>query len=85
MAVVDAAKARMSSKGQIAIPKPIRDQLGLDEGTDLSIRVEGDSLILRKFARDRWRRWRGKNPGSPLLKDLAKERRVERRRDAKGA
>ena len=83
---VDTLTARVSSKGRIAIPKPIRDQLGLKAGTDLAVRVEGGEVVLRKVAVDSWRQWEGRFEGTPLLEDLAEERRRERERDArKGA
>ncbi len=36
----------MSSKGQIVIPKEIRDRLGIKPGTVLNIRVRGKRIIL---------------------------------------
>jgi AbrB family looped-hinge helix DNA binding protein len=35
-------KVRLSSRGQLALPKEVRDQLGLDEGDCLTVRVQGD-------------------------------------------
>jgi AbrB family looped-hinge helix DNA binding protein len=35
-------KARVSSRGQLALPKEVRDELGLGEGAYLTVRVEGD-------------------------------------------
>jgi AbrB family looped-hinge helix DNA binding protein len=35
-------KGRMSSRGQIALPKELREQLGLGEGTSVTVRVEED-------------------------------------------
>lgn len=84
MAATKLATARVSSKGQIAIPKSIRDQLGLREGMDLAIRLRGEEIILRKAPKQSWRRWRGKLKGSSLLKDRARERRKELAGDAKG-
>jgi hypothetical protein len=52
---------------------------------DLAIRVEGEELVLRKVSRQSWRSWQGRLKGSPLLKDLAAERRNELKRDAKGS
>ena len=75
--------ARVSSKGQIAIPKPLRERLGLDRGTDVALREDGGELILRKVPHQSWRQWEGRFAGSRLLEDLAAERRRERRRDAK--
>ena len=73
--------ARVSSKGQIAIPKPIRDRLGLRQGTDLAVRVEGPEVIMRKIDHASWRQWRGRLKGTPLLQDRARERRRELKRD----
>jgi AbrB family looped-hinge helix DNA binding protein len=75
--------ARVSSKGRISIPKRLREKLGLDGGTDVALREEDGTLILRKVSRQSWRRWEGRLAGSRILEDLAGERRRERRRDAK--
>lgn len=37
----------MTSKGQVTIPKSIRDQLGLRQGTRVAFAVEGDHAVLR--------------------------------------
>jgi len=78
-------KARVSSRGQIALPKEVRDQLGLGEGTSLTVRVEGNEVILRKAPPGSWRDWEGRFKGSDLLKDLARNRRKELARDRKRA
>ncbi|MEM2410827.1 MAG: AbrB/MazE/SpoVT family DNA-binding domain-containing protein [Thermofilaceae archaeon] len=39
-------RVRLSSKGQIVIPKSIRDELGLAPGTVLWARVEGGRIVL---------------------------------------
>jgi AbrB family looped-hinge helix DNA binding protein len=33
--------------GRIVVPKPLRDRLGIEAGTDLILEAEGDHLILR--------------------------------------
>ena len=76
-------KARVSSRGQLALPKEVRDQLGLDEGTSVTVRVEGDEVILRKAVAGNWREWEGRFKGSDLLADLARNRRKELRHDRK--
>ena len=43
------ATAKMSTKGQIVIPKPLREELGLKPGDQLAVGVDGDRLILRKI------------------------------------
>jgi len=39
----------MSSKGQVVVPKEIRDQAGIDAGDKLEIRLEGPIIQLRKL------------------------------------
>lgn len=40
--------ARMSSKGQVTVPKAVREALGLGEGDDVVFRVEGDRAVLAR-------------------------------------
>lgn len=40
---------RMSQKGQIVIPASIRKALGLTKGTELSFKVEGDEITIKKL------------------------------------
>ncbi len=39
----------MSSKGQIVIPKNLREQLGLDIGTNFAIFGDEDTVVLKKI------------------------------------
>jgi AbrB family looped-hinge helix DNA binding protein len=39
-------KTTISSKGQIAIPKTVRERLNLKAGTEISIDVQGQALVL---------------------------------------
>ena len=43
---------RITSRGQVTIPRPIRERLGLLENTEVELDVVGDSVRVRK-ARDR--------------------------------
>ena len=54
-------KTVLSSKGQIVIPKNIRDELGLHEGDQLEIGIEGRRVVLHKAAEHHadWRTLRG--------------------------
>ena len=40
--------ARLSSKGQVTVPRSVRDALSLEEGDRLVFRVEGDHAILAR-------------------------------------
>lgn len=54
-------KATVSGKGQVTIPKKIRDQLGLRPGTLLELTAEGGQLIGRKtLTEDVFKKWRGR-------------------------
>ncbi len=39
-------RVKTSSKGQVVIPKEIRDALGIKPGSILNVRVEGKKIIL---------------------------------------
>ena len=66
----------VSSKGQIAIPKAIRDQLGLREGTKLNIEVRGGALVLARASN--WREMRGMVKGPSLTESLERERELDK-------
>jgi AbrB family looped-hinge helix DNA binding protein len=76
-------KARVSSRGQLVLPKEVRDQLGLHEGACVTVRVEGNEVILRKAVTGNWTEWEGRFEGSDLLGDLARSRRKELRHNRK--
>ena len=46
------AATKMSTKGQIVIPKRLREKLGLQPGDPLAMAVDGDRLVLRKITLD---------------------------------
>lgn len=75
------ASVTVSSKGQIAIPKAIREQIGLQEGTRLRISVESGTMVLRKSSQEVWEKWGGRFPKSRMLEDLEREHREEVKRD----
>lgn len=53
--------AAVSERGQITIPKKVRDELGLVPGSILDFREENGQMIVRKVPQtDPLERWRGK-------------------------
>ncbi len=53
--------AILSEKGQITIPKPLRDSLGLKAGVELAFSEEDGRLVARKVLReDPFSRWKGR-------------------------
>lgn len=62
----------VSSKGQIVLPKEIREALRLREGDRLRVEIEGDLVTLRPVqarALGDWRSWRGRLSGTRALQD----------------
>lgn len=54
-------KSVVSEKGQVTIPKGVRDRLGLRPGTVLSFAAVGGKLIAQKAeGTDPFARWRGR-------------------------
>ena len=53
-------EATVAERGQITLPKAVRDALGLIKGTLLSVELEGGRIILRKNVDDAISRARGK-------------------------
>lgn len=77
---------RISSKGQVVIPREVREKLGLKEGEELEVRVlEDNSLVLKRIESGSWRRWRGALKGTDVLRELEREHREEIERDERHA
>jgi len=77
-------KVTISSKGQIAIPKPILDRLNLKPGTQVALDVQGEHVVVKRLVSESpdWHTMRGMfREAGNLLEDLAKERATERARD----
>jgi AbrB family looped-hinge helix DNA binding protein len=45
------AKTRLSSKGQVVIPKAVRDRHGWQPGVQLEVEDRGDAVVLRLAAK----------------------------------
>lgn len=42
------AAAKLTSKGQMTVPKAVRDALGIEEGDEVLFRVEGNRAVLAR-------------------------------------
>ena len=77
-------KATISSRGQIAIPKAVRQRLNLKAGTEISIDVQGEALVMKRLVRNfpDWRTMQGMvREGESLTQALEAEHRAELARD----
>ncbi|MEP0773411.1 MAG: AbrB/MazE/SpoVT family DNA-binding domain-containing protein [Acidobacteriota bacterium] len=72
-------RTRVSTKGQVVIPRAAREALGLEQGDELEVRVEGERILLEKAPQERedWRRWEGRFEEFSLTADLVNEHRRE--------
>lgn len=55
-----AMEATVAERGQITLPKAVRDALGLTKGTQLKVELDGGRIILRKNVDDALSRMRGR-------------------------
>ena len=53
-------EATVAERGQITLPKAVRDALGLTKGTQLKVELDGGRIILRKNVDDAISRLRGR-------------------------
>ena len=53
-------EAIVAERGQITLPKAVRDALGLTKGTLLKVELDGSRIVLRKSVDDAISRARGK-------------------------
>lgn len=75
-------RAKVSSKGQIAIPKAVCERLNLLAGTEVSIDVQGDALVMKRFSQSYpdWRTMQGMvREGESMTKALESEHRDDAR------
>lgn len=67
----------VSSKGQIAIPKHVREALNLTDGSKLTLEIRGQEIVLSKDAA--WRKLQG--AGGDLMNAFAAFKNEERERE----
>lgn len=70
-----AMEATVAERGQITLPKAVRDALGLVKGTQLKVELEDGCIILRKNVDDAVSRARGrfKLPQGKTSDDVVRE------------
>ena len=68
-------EATVAERGQITLPKAVRDALGLTKGTQLKVELDGARIILRKNVDDAVSRARGrfKLPAGVTTDDVMRE------------
>lgn len=75
-------KATISPAGHIAIPRAVLERLKLQPGTEVSIDVQGEVLVMKRVDYPDWRTMRGMFRGGwDLTKELEEERAAEVARD----
>lgn len=70
---------RVGPKGQVVIPKDLRDALGIEPGDEVSFWRDGDHVAVRPVRQVP--PLRGRFAGSALTTELERERRLDRRRE----
>ncbi|QGP92832.1 Antidote-toxin recognition MazE, bacterial antitoxin [Neomoorella glycerini] len=59
---------KLSSRGQVVIPKEIRQQLGWETGDHVAVEVQGDMVILRRLQLESFREARHQQVRMSLIK-----------------
>ncbi|MGQ9655812.1 MAG: AbrB/MazE/SpoVT family DNA-binding domain-containing protein [Thermodesulfobacteriota bacterium] len=78
------AVASVSARGQIALPKEIREAVGRRNGDGLSLALDGERVVLTPLPvarKGNWRQWRGSLAGTKALQEHLREHAEEVRRE----
>lgn len=70
---------RVGVKGQVVIPKELRDELGIEPGDEVTFWRDGDHVAVRPATNAR--PLRGRFRGSRLVDELTRERAADRDRE----
>ena len=75
-------KTLLSERGQVVIPKKIRDAIKVEKGDEFEVKLAGENIVLtplRKFKAQRWQDYVGISSGlvDLHLKDRKKEKEKE--------
>jgi AbrB family looped-hinge helix DNA binding protein len=69
---------RFTVKGQVVIPRWLRTEFDVEEGTRALIYREGEAIVLKPITPRHIRNLRGSLKGSGVLKTLMEDRKRER-------
>ena len=72
---------RLSSKGQLVLPKKIREKLHLKNGDQFQARIVDGKIILEPVKKDAIEKLHGILAGTDILKVLEEDHRREMKRD----
>ena len=67
-----------SSRGQVVIPRPLRRELGIEEGTRALVESRNAAIVLRPVTREYVKSQYGRYRGKDLLGALAREKESEK-------
>ncbi len=67
-----------SVKGQVVIPRRLRREFGIEEGTRAVVYQDGERIVLKPMTLQHYRAMRGSLKGKGALKILMSERKHER-------
>lgn len=64
-------KAKLSSKGQLIIPKKYREKLNLKPGDEFNVLIKDGNLVLSPAEKSLvgWQKWRGALAGKNVLQE----------------
>jgi AbrB family looped-hinge helix DNA binding protein len=68
---------RFTGKGQVVIPRRLRKELGVQEGTRALVYPQGDAIVVKPIAPRHIRNLRGSMKGSEIMKALMDDRKRE--------
>jgi len=68
-----------STKGQVVIPRRLRQELEIEEGTKAIVYRQADHIILKPITRSHINRLRGSLKGTGAMKEFLNERKRERK------
>jgi len=80
-------KSSVGERGQIVIPKQIRDRLRLEKGMILEVETSGDdgAIVLRPIRKRRkdWRDWIGVFAGDKLTQKYLRDKKKEKEKEVR--